>query len=62
MCVRDYALEMGLCILLEVQVGCNSGIFSFSRLMALDVLLWYGEHCSPSVGKDKEGNVFLYTT
>jgi len=28
------------------------------RLMALVVLLLYGEHCLPSVGKDKEGNVF----
>lgn len=52
-CVRDSVLGMGLCFLLEVRVGCKSGIFSFSpflrptvyRFMMLFVVLWSVEHC-----------------
>ena len=34
-CVRDSLLGMGLCFLLEVQVGRKSGIFSLSQLYDL---------------------------
>jgi len=57
---------MGLYVLLEAQLGCKTGIFSVSHFWDLLYTdLWHWLYCCGmentvlSIGKDKEGNVFV---